>query len=76
MVRMAIHQNHRICGALGAPAGTLYPVRATPGGVGGGGGISSFASLPRPQSQMPAQMQAQMPAHQSMLTRSLITGAL
>ncbi len=29
MVRMAIHQNHRICGALGAPAGTLYPVRAT-----------------------------------------------
>ena len=30
MVRMAIHQNHRICDALGAPAGTLYPVRATP----------------------------------------------
>ena len=27
--RMAILQNHRICGALGAPAGTLYPVPGT-----------------------------------------------
>ena len=26
---MAIRRNHIICGALGAPPGTLYPVRAT-----------------------------------------------
>ena len=26
---MAIRRNHRICGALGAPPGTLYPVSAT-----------------------------------------------